>query len=171
MKFICHQCRKEADRPAGQINRARRTSGRVFCSRDCSSDFRRLDRPIAERRRLKSEYDAQYREANRQTLKAKKAAYHKESYNPEKARQERKARAPIHAEYCRQPGYRAWKKEYDRIHRAKKEYGAFWEAAVTLFDIEKEVRTRATDYEIRVQNGTLNKALQRKREDARTHRL
>jgi len=30
----------------------------------------------------------------------------------------RKVRMPLHIEYCRQPAYKAWKREYDRRHRA-----------------------------------------------------
>lgn len=58
-----------------------------------------------------------------------------------------------HVEYCRRPDYRAKKREYDRRLRAR-EYATFADAHMLLVDIEREVRSRITDYDIRVQNGT-----------------
>lgn len=167
MLFRCAYCRREADKPTGEVNRARRRAAPLYCGRLCMGLARQKHVPDAEKKRQKAAYDEAYRALNRETRKAQKAAYHKATYDPEKAREERKAKMPAHIEYCRQPSYRAWKRDYDRRYRTQKEYGPFWEAASLLFDVEEEVRSRATDYEIRVANGTLNKALQRKRDDAR----
>lgn len=96
-------------------------------------------------------------------LKAKKAAYFQRTYDPEKARVERKKRSKAHAEYCRRPEYRAWKQQYGRRYRAKKFYGEFWECFLLAQDIREECLERSSDYEIRKAKHTLNKALERKR--------
>ena len=74
---------------------------------------------------------------------------------------------PKHVEYCRRPEYRASKREYDRKHRAQQDFGPFAEAALILGDLDAEIATRASRYEIYSANGTLNKALRRKREYAK----
>ena len=88
--------------------------------------------------------------------------------NPELVRQREKRNRDMnkdrHAEYVRRPEYRKWKAQYDRQHRARKFYGPFAEAALTLFDLEAEISSRATRTEIYTANGTLNKWTQRRRD-------
>jgi hypothetical protein len=71
---------------------------------------------------------------------------------------------PQHVEYCRRPEYRAQKKAYDKEHLAKRKYGEFWEAAILCWNLEKEVRERASRVDIATVNGTLNKKQTRRRE-------
>ena len=111
----------------------------------------------------KAEYDAKRRIELADHIKTQKAAYFQRTYDPDKARVERKERAAQHAEYCRQPEYRKWKSQYDRKHRANKYFGEFAEASLLLNDIEREINSRASRYEIYLQNGILNKIQQRKR--------
>jgi hypothetical protein len=47
---------------------------------------------------------------------------------------------------------------------AKKFFGPYWEAASTLIDLENEIDSRISRYEIYQQNGTLNKHLNRRRD-------
>ena len=112
-----------------------------------------------EKKRLKAEYDKAYRIKNRAKIKARKAAYFQKTYDPIKAAIDRKKRMPKHIEYCRQPKYKAWKKEYDRIYRAKKHYGEFWEAAIILNEIQQNVDNR----EAKKMNKIYNKSKKRKR--------
>ena len=113
---------------------------------------------------MKAAYDARRRAELCDRLKAEKAAYHKRTYDPAKAAEQRKARMPRHVEYCRRPEYRNWKVEYDRKYRAQKDFGDFAEVALVLRDIEAEVGARVTRTEVYRQNGTLNKWIQRRRE-------
>lgn len=108
-------------------------------------------------------YDAEYRRKNRAMLKAKKAAYHLATYDPDAARIKRKKRAASHAEYCRQPSYKLWKREYDRRLRAR-EYGPFADAYQLTIDLNREIKSRNTNYEIRQQNETFGKSQKRERE-------
>lgn len=142
----------------------------MFCDRTCASSAKRVDRPQAERRAMKAAYDAVRRIELADQIREEKRLRHLATYNPEREREKRKLRMPAHVEYCRRPEYRQKKKAYDRQHRCKRHYGPFWEAAAILLDVQEEVHARATDYEIRTQNGTLNKALQRRRDDARPQR-
>ena len=112
---------------------------------------------------MKAEYDRQYRARNTARRKEQKAAYFKRTYNPAQAAVERKARAHLHAEYCRRPEYKAWKRGYDVRYNAKKDFGDFAEAALLLRGIEQEIDARMTRYEIYQTNGTLNKAQMRRR--------
>ena len=165
----CAHCDRIAYKGVGAINRAVKVGMRLYCDRACSSAGRRL--PVqpteAEKRSAKAEYDRQYRGRKADELRAKKAAYFRCTYDPDKAREVRKGRAPMHAEYCRRPEYRKWKQDYDRKHLAKKHYGPFAEAALILRDLEEEVSERATRIEIYQANGTINKSIKRRREYAK----
>ena len=96
------------------INRSRRAGYTLYCSRTCAGLGRRSGKTDPQKKAEKCEYDKQRRANNKERMKAEKAAYHKRTYDPAKARIERKKRSEQHAEYCRQPAYRAWKKKYDK---------------------------------------------------------
>ncbi|MFA7308396.1 MAG: hypothetical protein WC026_17195 [Hyphomicrobium sp.] len=164
MKIICAHCRKEAEKPNGAVNRARASGLRIFCGRKCAGKGRRKPhKPKAQRVAEKRAYDMEYRRKNRAMLKAKKAAHFRASYDPEAARIERKKRAKFHAEYCRRPSYKLWKAEYDRRYRAR-EYGEFADAFQLTIDLNREIKTRSNNYEIRQANQTGNKSQKRERE-------
>jgi hypothetical protein len=92
----------------------------------------------------KAAYDKRYRKLNKARLKAKKAAYFRRTYDPVKAAEIRKKRMPYHVAYCRQPWYRAWKRDYDRRRRAEK-FGSFAEAYKMLRQLVKEVKKQMPD--------------------------
>lgn len=164
MKIVCAHCRKTADKPAGAIKRARDAGLRVFCGRRCAGLARRKHKTKAQLVEEKRLYDAEYRKKNRALLKAKKAEYFQRTYDPAKARVERKKNMARHVEYCRRPEYRVWKKGYDRRYRSNRLYGPFADAAMLAVDLKREIMSRSTDYEIRKANGTLNKTQARRRE-------
>jgi len=151
----------------GAVSRARKGGKRLFCDRKCFGLSRRQNKTDEQKKAEKAEYDRQYRENNREMLKAKKAAYFQKTYDPIKAAIHRKTRSTAHAEYCRRPEYKLWKKEYDRKYRAKKYYGEYADAYLSLVDLEREVLSRQSRYEIDLQNGKLNKSQIRKREYVR----
>jgi hypothetical protein len=64
-------------------------------------------------------YDMAYRAKNRAMLKEKKRAYFLRTYDPKKAAVKRKKRMHLHVAYCRQPRYKAWKRQYDLNYRAR----------------------------------------------------
>lgn len=166
----CAQCGASFECERGAANRAAKRGAPLYCGRICSGLGRRkhLDKDVlVERKRL---YDMEYRRRNRDLLKAKKAAYFRATYDPQKAAIDRKARMSRHVEYCRRPEYRAYKAAYDRQYRAR-EYGEFADAFNLLLDLEGEVLSRMTRYEIGLANGTINKALKRRREYESTFRV
>lgn len=166
MRVVCEQCGNEFERCVGHVNRARKKGYGLFCGRRCAGLARRTTKTKAQRVAEKAEYDREYRARNSDMLKRKKAAYHKRTYDPAKAAVERKKRSAAHAEYCRRPEYRAWKRKYDKKHRARKMFGEFADAYLVLGDLDREVLSRMSRYEIGLANGTINKALTRKRIDA-----
>jgi hypothetical protein len=89
-------------------------------------------------------YDREYRKKNRALLKAKKAAYFQKTYDPIKAAKERKKKMPQHVQYCRQPWYKAWKREYDKQRRSSK-FGPFAEAHQALIALQREIRKQMPD--------------------------
>ena len=161
----CPQCSKQFAAVTGRWNRAQKIGAPIYCGKVCSGLARRLANPPTETERAaaKAEYDRNYRTKNADSRKAQKAAYFKRTYNPEQAAVERKGRAHMHAEYCRRPEYKAWKRDYDKRFLAKKNFGEFAEAALILRGIEQEIDARMTRYEIYQTNGTLNKAQTRRR--------
>lgn len=163
LKYLCAHCGREANKPAGHVNRARARGLNLYCNRKCSGFGRRDGKTKAQRVEEKRLYDIEYRAKNREMLKRKHREYHVRTYDPVVAAAYRKKRMPKHVEYCRQPEYRVWKKGYDRKYRSKKLYGPFDEAFMVLMDLDNEIKQRSNKYEIYQQNGTLNKTQTRRR--------
>ena len=92
----------------------------------------------------KAAYDRRYRKLNRERIRANHAAYFQRTYDPIKAAKDRKKRMPEHVKYCRQPWYRAYKREYDRKRRAG-EFSAYSDAYKVLLQLVKEVRKQMPD--------------------------
>jgi len=157
MKIICPQCQKEAELKIGAVNYALKKGRNIYCSRDCSSEARR--KTIEEKKAVKAEYDRKHRENNRERLKKEKADYFKRTYDPVAAAIARKKRMPYHVEFCRKPEQKAKKKIYDRIHRAKKQYGEYWESALIVAELDEII----DDKEVRQDNNLHNKSQKRKR--------
>ena len=164
--FVCCNCEKQGLKSTGHVNRALKLNKRLFCNKQCHYEFyRKNKKSLVQRKEEKRLYDIEYRRKNLAEIKAKKAIYMKKDYdaNPEKYRARRKTKQPKHNEYCRRPEYRKYKKEYDQEYRNKKMYGEFWEAGVMLTKLDNFIETKMSNYEIRLKNKTLNKALQRSR--------
>ncbi len=170
MQITCAHCGKETEKLAGEVNRARKAGLSIYCDRVCSGLGRRKHKSKAEKVEEKRLYDMEYRRKNRAMLKAKKAAYFQATYDPEIARVERRKREAFHAEYCRRPEYREWKREYDRRYRAEKEYGEFADCFLLIMDIRAECLSQSSDYEIRHAKGRVAMTQQRKRDYARSLR-
>src|ERR1700682_3326939 len=162
MKFKCAYCRKVADKPKGHVNRARAQGLNLYCDRRCSGLGRRDGKTKAQRREEKRLYDMEYRKTS-PTLKARRHSFHVRTYDPAKAAIGRKKRAPAHAEYCRQPWYKAWKKEYDARYRASK-LGAFAEAYQLTIELNREIKRRFNHDQIKYENGCTNKSQRRERD-------
>ena len=163
MNLLCAHCRKPHGRRTGEVNRAAKDGLRLFCNRKCAGLARRTPKkPKAQRVAEKRLYDMAYREKNLALLKAKKRSYHQRTYDPRKAAVMRKRRMHLHVAYCSQPRYKAWKQDYDQKRRDS-EYGPFAEAARLVINLNREVKQRSFNYEIRRQNQTGNKRQERTR--------
>lgn len=148
----CAHCGRLHEKLPGHVNRARKQGMKLFCGRRCMGLAKRTGKTKLQRVKEKRLYDAEYRRKNRALLKEKKAAYFRQTYDPAKAAVERKKRMPRHVEYCRQPKYKAYKREYDRQYRAK-EYGPFAEAYMLAIDLNREIKQRMSNHEIYQANG------------------
>lgn len=155
--------RDAVEKPNGAVNRAKGAGLHVYCSRACFGLARRKHKTQAQKVAEKAVYDADYRRRNVQMLRAKKHAYHVRTYDPEAARIVRKKRMPHHVEYCRRPAYKLYKQDYDRKRRAAA-YGPAAEAYTLLLDLNREIKGRMTNHEIRQANGTFGKRQARARE-------
>ena len=162
--FICAHCGETSQKAASEINRARVAGLRLFCDRECAALGRRKHKTKAQKVEEKRIYDMQYRARDPGARKAQKAAYHKRTYDPVKAAIVRKRRMPAHVEYCRRPEYKRWKQAYDHQYRAKKDYGPFAEVAMLTADLNREIKGRMTNHDIKWQNKTSNKSQFRARE-------
>lgn len=168
--FQCAHCAATATTSSGAFNRANKLGAPLYCGKACAGIARRKFKSVEQRKAEKSAYDAARREALADQIKAAKRDYHKRTYDPVKAAAVRKQRMPHHVEYCRRPEYREWKREYDRTYRANKEYGEFADCFLLVMDIRAECLSQMTDYEIRLDKGTLNKRQQRRRDYDRFNR-
>lgn len=174
-EIICAWCGGKFLKRNYDINRAARKNASLYCGKDCAGFGRRRNKTKEQLKEEKLLYDVEYREKNIVSITAKKAANFQKTYDPDKARIQRakikKNKPQIEAkrrEYMASPEYTARKKAYDQEFRAKKKYGDYWECGILAIQINNEVKSRASDMEIRVQNGTLNKHLTRKRNYEKT---
>ncbi len=160
MKTNCSyiHCGKEIDKPIGEINRAKKRNGKIFCNLQCAGAGKRLNRSEEEKKLIKADYDRKFRELNADKIKLAKHEYFKKTYNKEAAAIERKKNMPRHVEYCRRPEYKEKKKQYDKIHAAKRFYGEYWESALIIDSIEELI----DDKEVRQINNLHNKTQKRK---------
>lgn len=161
--FKCAYCGTWGEKPIGEINRAKSAGLNLYCNRKHAGLGRRSGKTKAQKIAEKAAYDAEYRVKNRKYLKAMRALYFKQTYDPVKAAVERKKKMPRHVEYCRRPEYREWKSGYDKQYRAKKFFGPFAEAAMLAVDLNRAIKERSTNAEIKWQNKTCNKTQQRDR--------
>jgi hypothetical protein len=167
MKHICGYCGKECEKEQSQINRANRKGLKLYCNLQCAGAGKRKGYTDEDKKRIKREYDEQYRSKNKDLLKAKKHEYFKRTYDPVQAAIDRRKRYHRHLEYLQTPQYRAWKQEYDQKYRAKKLYGEFWESALLIMKIEGLYDAR----EIREINNLHNKTQKRRRQWRQLKRL
>jgi len=121
-----------------------------------------MQRDKKEAKRL---YDIEYRRKNKELLKIKKAAHYREKVEyyrkKEKERRSKPENIKAHNEYCRMPEYVKSKRLYDVVYRSMKEYGEFWESAVLVNQIEKEVRNMVPKNERLYYTRNVNIATQR----------
>lgn len=177
IKIKCDSCGNISPREAGHVNRAKKLGKRIFCGRKCSGLGRRKNLTEKEKKEIKRLYDKGYRAKNIERLTAFKAEYFQRTYDPEKASIERarikKERPHIEAKrraYMATSKYKKQKKKYDRPFRLKKKYGEDWGGCMVLaLEIRDECLEQMPAYEIRIQAGTYNKSIKRRRDYARSH--
>lgn len=163
-EIVCPVCKKRSHRSNGHINRSKKLGAPLYCNREYAGIARRENKTLQQKKEEKRLYDMGYRKKNLSMLKKKKSQYYQRTRDPVKEAKIRKERMHLHIAYCQRPEYKEWKKKYDRKHRCKEEFGEFWEAASVLLDVENEIDSRISRYEVYQQNGTLNKHLRRRRE-------
>jgi len=154
------------------VNRAAREGKKIYCDIACAGWARRVARTEDELRERKRLYDMEYREKNKESRKEQKRLWHAKTYNSElaakqraKLKREKPEQEQKRRDYMQSSKYKSEKKAYDRMYRAKRDYGDEWaDCAVLSLEIREECLSQASDYEIRVQAGTLNKQLKRRRE-------
>ena len=161
MNVKCAYCGKKCEKSLGHYNRAIKIKAKLFCGQRCFGLNRRLKITDAEKKRLKAEYDREYREKNEKRLKKGRHEWFVKDYaaNPEKYKKERQRKQKAHNEYCRRPAYKKRKKKYDQQYRAKKLYGKYWESSVALRQLADVVDNRQAKRDQKI----FNKSQKRKR--------
>lgn len=163
----CPQCQSEFFPIAGRANRAMAIGAPLYCGRACAGLARRTPKlPEAEQKAAKSEYDKKRLAAKREEINAKKRDHYYANRGKilEKQTVYRAKHMDRHVEYCRSPEYKAWKREYDKARRFEA-FGPFAGAAMVLDELEKEISTRATRYEIYIANGRFTRSAQQRRRE------
>lgn len=158
MVIICPHCKKEVDLPTGQVNRSNKKKSPIYCGRVCSGLARRLNKSEEQKKNEKAEYDKKYREERKEIIRIKKQEYNKTPAGRATQKRNRDKLKDYHKQYCRQPEYCAKKKVYDQEHRAKKQFGEFWESGILL----KELENNIDRHEANMSNNTFNKSQKRK---------
>lgn len=163
-QVLCSHCGAIVLKEQKQINRALKIGALLFCGKACFGLSRRTkeEKTLEQKKIEKAAYDREYRRLNAESRKKQKADYYQKTKNPEKERIARKARMHKHVEYCRNPEYKEWKKQYDQELRGKA-YADFKECYRLLLDLEREIRSRTTKYERLVARGYFTRNAQQRR--------
>lgn len=172
MKASCHWCGKSLDlsdlKTRARFYKARNAGLNLYCDRACAGMARRNHNPPTEvqRKEAKRLYDAQRRSERLEELRKQKRDYYVANRERILAQMVayRKEHMPRHVEYCRRPEYREWKKGYDHKHESSK-YGEFGDEFRLLQELEKEIRSRATAYELLVAKGYYMRSSQQRRRE------
>jgi hypothetical protein len=141
-----------------------KTLSPLYCGKACAAEARRTNTAPEIKKALKAAYDQEYRVRTNRNEKRREAYYANHEEALAAATAQRKRRMPKHVEYCRRPEYKAYKVEYDKA-RNEAEYGDWAESWRLLQDLEQEIRSQATAYEIRVANGYYLRSAQKRRRE------
>ena len=161
--IMCPQCGTLIYKPVSAVNRARNIGAPLYCGKQCAGLARRKPcKTVEQKKEEKRLYDAQRRRVKAAELKIKHATYYRLHHDRVKEKAYRDAHKEEHNEYCRRPEYKRYKSGYDLRRRAN-EYGEFAEAYMLTLDLNREIKSRSDNYEIRRQNHTGNKAQERDR--------
>lgn len=170
MMIVCGHCGAEADLPTGHVNRSRRLGMRLYCGRECSALGRR--RLTSEQRKArKAEYDRRRRDTLGDTIRAAKREAYLRNRSAHLAKQAQLRASPEyrarmkayqHA-HVRKPAVRAAKKAYDRVRRARLEFGDsdLADAAVALWELVEMLRPSGHDNKAKI--GRINLCQTRRR--------
>lgn len=151
MKLVCCYCGKSfkvKQNNIGQRKKSIRLGLPIYCGITCAGLGRRTNETPEEKKVYKQWYDlfirASRTEDEQILFRLQRLVLFHLDYraNPEKYRKDRQMRMAAHVEYCRQPKYKEYKKGYDEQYRAKKDYGEYWEAAIALKKLDKEIDYR-----------------------------
>lgn len=160
--YNCATCGKPNLSPTG-------TRGK-FCNKVCFGLSIRKNRTVKEKKEIKRLYDIEYRAKNRERLIREKREYYQANHarflamgTAKRRTREYKAKMREYLATYWTPELKALKKDYDRKWRARKTFGPLWEIHYLTVLLNQEVKGRMSNYEIRLQNKTLNKALMRSR--------
>lgn len=141
--FVCDHCGQPFERQSVAQVRCLR----LFCSQRCAglAKTKRLHRSKAQRIAEKATYDKTYRALNLERIRQRKRDYWQRTYDPRKARIERRKTAKQHAAYIKKyyanPVNKAAKVAYDLDRRAAV-FGPFAEAYKLLRLLRQEVHAR-----------------------------
>lgn len=160
----CEHCNLLLNKRPVDVRRALKVGMKLYCNRVCAGLGRRTNKSLDQKKLEKQEYDRQYRLKNKDRIKEKKQAYNRTESGRETQKRNRDKMKERHLEYCRTDKYKQWKKEYDLKHRAKKNYGEYWESAILLNEVFEFIPNR----EIKQQLQLTNKSQKRKRDYEKT---
>ncbi len=139
----------------------------TYCGKVCAGLARRAPPKSDEQKRAeKAAYDEKRRAEKADEIAEKKRAFYEANRDRILAQMTvyRKTRMPAHVEYCRRPEYKVKKHQYD-MRRNEQEFAEFAETWRLLQDLEKEIRSQASAYEVRVQQGYYTRNAQKRRRE------
>lgn len=166
-KRKCEHCERVYTRLLAYV----KYHGAKYCSRKCFSLSRRTNLTASQKKEKKRLYDIEYRRKQGKLLLAKRRESYRRNIETYRVYQRQRRESGVQKRYMRKYLKNYWTTEkkkdkaaYDRVFRAKKKFGPFWESHLLLLKINKEVLKRASKYECRLARGYYNKAQIRKRQ-------
>jgi hypothetical protein len=159
MIIQCEYCGKDIEKTTGHVNRAKKLGMGLFCNKSCWGLSRRDNKTEQQKKEEKAKYDRLYRIKNNEKIKNRNKKYNSSPAGRAMQKRNREKFKEYHLEYCRKPEYKKYKKKYDQLYRAKKYYGEYYEAAITLIKLKELIPMRETKQELNL----INKSQKRKR--------
>lgn len=166
MNLTCCYCSKTftvKNNNIGQRKKSIRLGLPVYCNQKCAGLGRRNNETPEQKKEVKQWYDLFIRVSRTEDeywlnyLQTAFSFHFDYAANPDKYKKIRQAKQATHNEYCRQPEYKEWKKGYDEQYRAKKDYGDYWEAAIVLKHLDKEIDYRESKRQNKIYNKSTSK--------------
>ena len=141
-EYECFHCRVTFIRVVSQVAATQRKGRNIYCSRDCHTAQRRAGRTQEQLKECKRQREKNWREKHKSQVRLRSMAHYKKTTTSEKRQRLYQKYKHKIAARNKDPAAKIQKKHDDRIWRAKRGYGDYWESQVLLLKLNEELSSQ-----------------------------